>query len=141
MISSVLRGTGFGRLNQDRSSRAKTKADKDAGRVNGSAIRPTEDATRHRFAAARTCSGSVDRTQVPARVPDAPISKFALSLDGGNKGLIANSTNLCAVTEQVSVQMTGQNGKTAKQNPVLKTPCKRKNRRKARVHKSRRAHR
>ena len=28
-------------------------------------------------------------------VPDAPVSKFTLSLDGGNKGLLQNSANLC----------------------------------------------
>lgn len=35
-----------------RASRAKTKSGKDAGRVNGSAIGPTEDVARRRFAAA-----------------------------------------------------------------------------------------
>ena len=74
-------------------------------------------------------------------VPDAPISSFTLTLDGGNKGLIANSTNLCAATQRVSVKMTGQNGKTAKQKPVLESPCaKKRNGHKAhRAHKIRRA--
>ena len=29
-------------------------------------------------------------------VPDAPVSKFVLEMQGGKKGLIVNSTNLCA---------------------------------------------
>jgi hypothetical protein len=56
-------------------------------------------------------------------VPDAPVSKFTLSLDGGAKGLLENSTNLCAASEHVSVQMAGQNGLTANQDAVLRTPC------------------
>ncbi len=63
-------------------------------------------------------------------VPDAPVSRFTLTLDGGNKGLLENSPNLCASTQHVSVQMTGQNGKTANQNPVLQTPCGKKHKRK-----------
>jgi hypothetical protein len=56
-------------------------------------------------------------------VPDAPVSKFTLNLDGGSKGLVENSTNLCSATEYVKMQIAGQNGKTADQNGVLQTPC------------------
>ena len=56
-------------------------------------------------------------------VPDAPVSRFTLDLEGGNKGLLINSTNLCTSTQHVSVKMTGQNGKTVSQNPVLGNPC------------------
>jgi hypothetical protein len=63
-------------------------------------------------------------------VPDAPVSRFTLTLDGGNKGLIENSPSLCASIEHVSVQMTGQNGKTANQNPVFQTPCGKRHKRK-----------
>jgi len=55
--------------------------------------------------------------------PDVPVSKFTLSLDGGNKGLIVNSIPLCSQTLHVTADITGQNGKTANQNPVLETPC------------------
>jgi hypothetical protein len=61
-------------------------------------------------------------------VPDAPVSSFTLSLDGGNRGLLINSSNLCAATQHVQVQMSGQNGKTANQNPVLSTSCTKKKR-------------
>ncbi len=65
-------------------------------------------------------------------LPDAPVSRFTLDLDGGNKGLLINSVNLCAATEHVNVQMSGQNGKPANQNPVLETPCGKRHKRKAR---------
>ncbi len=107
------------------------KLQKDAGRVNGSsAIHPTEDATRRRLGAARTCSGSVDRAQVPAHVPDAPVSNFSLTLDGGHEGLLENEKNLCAHPLHVTADITDQNGKTANQNPVLQTPCGKKHKHK-----------
>ena len=58
-----------------------------------------------------------------ATVPDAPVSHFTLSLDGDHKGLLQNSANLCARPLHVSADITGQNGKTANQNPLLQTPC------------------
>ncbi len=77
-------------------------------------------------------------------VPDAPVSRFILDLDGGNKGLLVNSINLCSATQHVNAQIDGQNGKTANQNPLLETPCgtrhKRKGHRALRVYHSRRAH-
>ena len=140
MSSSVLRGTGFGRPGQGRSSRAKTKPGGVLASVNSSAIDATEDAARRRFAAARACSGSVDRTQTPAR---APVSNFTFTLDGGNKGLLQNNTNLCKHSLHVTADITGQNGKTANQDPVLSTPCakkKRKGHKAHRAHRIRRAH-
>ena len=75
-------------------------------------------------------------------VPDVPVSNFTLTLDGGNKGLLQNDTNLCKHTLRVTADIAGQNGKTANQNPVLSTPCakkKRKGHRAPRVHHDRRA--
>jgi len=142
MISSVLRGHGFDPSSQGRSSRAKAKPGKEARRVHSCAMGPTEDTARRSLAAARPSSGSTGRTQATARVPDAPVSRFTPTLDGGSKGLLENS-DVCASTEHVNVQMTGQNGKTANQNPILETPCgkvhKRKAHRAARVHHNSRA--
>jgi len=75
-------------------------------------------------------------------LPDAPVSKFTLSLDGGNKGLLENGTNLCAHTLRASVEIAGQNGRTINQDPVLQTHCKshkRKSHGASRVHQNRRA--
>jgi hypothetical protein len=56
-------------------------------------------------------------------IPDAPVSKFVLKMKGGDKGLLANSRNLCSFTPKAKVQMTGQNGKTANRNLKLGTSC------------------
>ncbi|MGA8746017.1 MAG: hypothetical protein WB507_09145 [Solirubrobacterales bacterium] len=74
-------------------------------------------------------------------VPDAPISHFSLTLDGGSRGLLENSPGLCSATQHVTVQMTAQNGKTANQNPVLQTPCHKKHHKRATAHRNRRASR
>ena len=58
-------------------------------------------------------------------VPDVPVSKFVLTVKGGKKrGLLVNSTNLCARRYKVIARFTGQNGKHANQKPKLRTPCK-----------------
>ncbi len=58
-----------------------------------------------------------------ATVPDAPVSHFTLSLDGGHRGLLENSTNLCSQPLHAIAAITAQNGRTANQNPVLGIPC------------------
>ena len=74
-------------------------------------------------------------------VPDAPVSRFTLNLDGGNRGLLINSINLCSASEHVKVQMDGQNGKTANANPFLTTPCgHKKAKKKHKAHHIQRAH-
>jgi len=44
-------------------------------------------------------------------VPDLPVSKFVLSMPGGKKGLLENSTNICRGTHQVSGVFNAHNGK------------------------------
>jgi hypothetical protein len=58
-------------------------------------------------------------------VPDVPVSKFTLTVRGGRKqrGLLVNSTNLCARKYHVVAKFKGQNGKKANQKPKLRTPC------------------
>jgi hypothetical protein len=70
------------------------------------------------------------------RVPDAPVSKFTLSLRGGPKGLLVNSRNLCPKGRKgkgrkplrVIARFKAQNGKKANMRPKLRTPCKTKKR-------------
>jgi hypothetical protein len=50
------------------------------------------------------------------RVPDVPVSKFVLDMKGGKKGLLVNSTNLCADSQRAIVKMKGQNGKKKNNN-------------------------
>jgi len=61
-------------------------------------------------------------------VPDVPVSKFVLTLPGGRRGLLVNSTNLCARKYRVIARFKGQNGKKANQRPRLRTPCKKRKR-------------
>ena len=56
-------------------------------------------------------------------VPDAPITKFSLSLNGGHTGLLVNSTNLCKAPLATVVQVGGQSGAADNQNQKLQAPC------------------
>jgi hypothetical protein len=56
-------------------------------------------------------------------VPDAPVTSFTLEMQGGKKGLLVNSTNICKSTNRAISDLTGQNGKLSDTNPVLKAPC------------------
>ena len=44
-------------------------------------------------------------------------------MKGGKKGLLVNSTNLCAHTNRAISEFTGQNGKIYDTNPVLSAKC------------------
>lgn len=60
-------------------------------------------------------------------VPDAPVTKFVLEMQGGKKGLLVNSANLCKSTDTAIADFSGQNGKVHRFNPVLKPlNCKKK---------------
>ncbi len=56
-------------------------------------------------------------------VPDAPVTKFTLRLQGGTKALIVNSRNLCAGTQRATVVMGAQNGKSREFRPVVGNDC------------------
>ena len=56
-------------------------------------------------------------------VPDAPVSKFVLTMQGGKKGLIVNSTNLCKGTHRAIADFTAQNGKLSNTRPAVKARC------------------
>jgi hypothetical protein len=52
-------------------------------------------------------------------VPDAPVSKFVLTMQGGGKGLLVNNTQLCKAKPKATATFVGQNGKTAETNPLV----------------------
>lgn len=56
-------------------------------------------------------------------VPDAPVSEFILSMQGGKKGLLQNSTNLCAKTNRATAIFTAQNGKVLTLHPAMQSAC------------------
>ncbi|MDX6622184.1 MAG: hypothetical protein QOE75_116 [Solirubrobacterales bacterium] len=57
-------------------------------------------------------------------VPDAPVSKFTLSLYGGKRGLLVNNRNLCRSKQVAELRLSGQNGRQHNTKPVLATSCK-----------------
>jgi hypothetical protein len=87
-------------------------------------------------------------------VPDVPVSRFELTVKGGKGGLLVNSQNLCPRPKKhhkhkhhkrgrrnlkhhkhhkpkplrAIAMITGQNGKTANQQPKVVTPCTKKHR-------------
>jgi hypothetical protein len=56
-------------------------------------------------------------------IPDAPVTKFVLTLQGGKKGLVVNSRNLCLAPSRADAKFTGQNGIPYNFRPLLKPSC------------------
>ncbi len=56
-------------------------------------------------------------------VPDVPVTKFVLTLPGGKRGLLVNSTNLCKEKVRAVLKLKGQNGRKANRKPFVRTPC------------------
>jgi len=56
-------------------------------------------------------------------VPDAPITKVVLNMQGGKKGLLVNSTNLCKGKHRAITRFGAHNGKHHDINPVLRAKC------------------
>jgi len=71
-------------------------------------------------------------------VPDAPVTKFTLEMQGGGKGLLENSTNLCAAPHRATADFTAHNGKVDDFRPLLQVKCggKGKNHRKRHGHRA-----
>ena len=73
-------------------------------------------------------------------VPDAPVSKFTLTMKGGNKSLLVNSENICNKPQHAIANFTAQNGKVYNTKPVLTNDCKKSKKHKGKSKgKSRRA--
>jgi hypothetical protein len=70
-------------------------------------------------------------------VPDQPVSTFTLNMQGGKKGLLVNSRNICKSVNRATAKFTGQNGKTATLRPKLQNACKKKAAKKAEAKKRR----
>jgi len=49
-------------------------------------------------------------------VPDVPVKKFILNMQGGKKSLLVNSTNLCQKKQRAVLNIKAQNGKKVKSN-------------------------
>ncbi|HXR29757.1 MAG TPA: hypothetical protein VN752_01280 [Solirubrobacterales bacterium] len=53
-------------------------------------------------------------------VPDLPVSTVVLSMAGGRKGLLQNSTNICKGKHRATAEFDAQNGKVADLRPLLR---------------------
>jgi hypothetical protein len=47
-------------------------------------------------------------------------------MQGGKKGLLVNSRDICRTVARADVQFDGQNGKAGDSRPVLANSCKKK---------------
>jgi hypothetical protein len=56
-------------------------------------------------------------------VPDVPVSKFVLDMQGGKKGLIVNSRDLCAAPARAVANLTAQSGLAYNQRPLVNVSC------------------
>lgn len=57
-------------------------------------------------------------------VPDAPITRFVMTLFGGERGLLVNSANICSAPPTATVKALGQNNLGAAFTTVLRGQCK-----------------
>ena len=69
-------------------------------------------------------------------VPDAPVSRAVVNMQGGQKGLFVNSRNLChkAKRNRARANAKGQNGRRALSRPVMRAQCGKAKRRAHRHH-------
>jgi hypothetical protein len=58
------------------------------------------------------------------RVPDAPLSKVVVNMQGGKKGLIVNSTSLCAAKHRANASMDAHNGRGLQSRPLMRASCR-----------------
>ena len=57
-------------------------------------------------------------------LPDAPVTKFRMTLRGGDNGLIANATDICAFPQVATAKFIGQdNAIAAKRIQLKSTSC------------------
>ena len=66
-----------------------------------------------------------------ASIPDTPVSKFTLSMIGGKKGLLENSTNICTNKQKVDAKITGRTAPAPIRSRCSRRPAARPPRRSA----------
>jgi hypothetical protein len=58
--------------------------------------------------------------------PDAALSSYTLEMQGGKRGLLVNSQDLCGSTHRAYADFSAQNGKSAISKPVVANSCPKK---------------
>jgi hypothetical protein len=66
------------------------------------------------------------------QLPDAPVSEVVVEMQGGKKGLIVNSRDLCASASRANATFSAQNGRRSGTHPPLKADCPSKRKRNSR---------
>jgi hypothetical protein len=56
-------------------------------------------------------------------VPDAPLTKAVVTMQGGKKGLFQNSTDICKGTHRATLKLDAQSGKVSDSQPKLVAQC------------------
>ena len=59
-------------------------------------------------------------------VPDAPVTKVEVAFQGGKKGLLVNSTDICKGSHKATTNYTAQSGKSYEAKVPLQAQCKKK---------------
>ena len=67
-------------------------------------------------------------------IPDAPVSRFELNLEGGAKGLLISSQSYCRAQGQALISFQGQNGVTINRRSRLGSACGKASRKKRHRH-------
>jgi hypothetical protein len=61
-----------------------------------------------------------------SNIPDAPVSKFTLTINGGRKGLLVitgRGQNICTKAQVANANFGAQTGRAMSQNDTLAKPC------------------
>jgi hypothetical protein len=57
------------------------------------------------------------------QLPDVPLSKFVLTMQGGKRGLLVNNTELCRALPRATAVLGGQNGRRRTTRPLMVRRC------------------
>jgi hypothetical protein len=59
-------------------------------------------------------------------IPDAPVSKFVLTMKAGKRGVLVNAENLCGKTQLSTAKLIGHANRGWRLHPELKAECKKR---------------
>lgn len=67
-------------------------------------------------------------------IPDAPVSKFVMTLRGGKRGLLVNAANLCKAVKPATARFVGHANRGVAWHPAVTGQCKKKHAKHRRRH-------
>jgi hypothetical protein len=59
-------------------------------------------------------------------IPDAPVTKFVLTMKAGKRGVLVNAENLCRRRQSGIARFIGQANRGWRLHPAVKVKCKKK---------------